>query len=72
MTLPAEAKSSALHLIESGVPVFIAKPAPEFPDGGHGGTGYLIPPGWLCLRDLVRPLARRASSERVAERSGRR
>lgn len=46
MALPAEAKASALHLIESGVPIFIAKPAPEFPEGGHGGTGYLIPPGW--------------------------
>lgn len=40
------AYGAALHLIEAGVPVFIARPAPEFPDGGHGDTGYLIPPNW--------------------------
>lgn len=40
----------ALHLIESGVPVFIARPAPEFPDGGHGGSGYLLPSRWQNTR----------------------
>lgn len=37
---------NARHLIESGVPVFLAKPSPSFPTGGHGDTGYLLPVGW--------------------------
>lgn len=45
-TTDQAAYDAAVHLIESGVPLFIAHPAPAFPDGGHGDTGYLIPAGW--------------------------
>jgi len=35
-----EAYAAAAHLIEWGIPVFIARRAPDFPHGGSGDTGY--------------------------------
>lgn len=41
-----EAFEAARHLIEHGVPLFVAEPAAEFPLGGSDGTGYWFPKGW--------------------------
>lgn len=44
------ALDQARHLAENGVPICVARPflrdGEWVPDGGHGGTGYLLPPGW--------------------------
>lgn len=40
------ALASARYLAESGVPIFLARPSDDFPDGGSDGNGYWIPPGW--------------------------
>lgn len=46
----ADALKHARHLIEHGVPVFLAAPAMRDgewdPTGGDGGTGYRLPKGW--------------------------
>ena len=41
-----EAYAAAAHLIEWGIPVFIARRAPDFPHGGSGDTGYEFPRAW--------------------------
>jgi hypothetical protein len=47
----AGALDVARALIKAGVPIFLAHPATDqarqwIPDGGAGGCGYWIPPGW--------------------------
>lgn len=49
--MPDPALDAARHLIDHGVPVFIAEPDTDTdgnwqPHGGHGGTGYWLPHGW--------------------------
>lgn len=51
----AEALRIARALINAGIPVFVAKQATDHtgewrPDGGHGGCGYWLPPGWQKTR----------------------
>jgi len=41
-----KAYAAAAHLIEWGVPLFIARRAPDFPHGGSGDTGYEFPRAW--------------------------
>lgn len=41
-----EAYRAAAHLIDWGIPVFIAKRARSFPHGGSGDTGYEFPQRW--------------------------
>lgn len=36
----------ARYLAECGVPIFLAKPSQDFPNGGSDGKGYFIPRGW--------------------------
>lgn len=45
---PAEYRAAA-HLIEMGVPIFIAHPHEDFPSGGSAG-GYVLPNGWQFTR----------------------
>lgn len=47
----AVALEVARELARAGVPVFVARPALDEsgewdPAGGHGGTGYVLPPAW--------------------------
>lgn len=53
-----DAYGSALHLIEHGVPLFLAEPAPSFPEGGSGSTGYQLPSSWQTTRPDPRILER--------------
>lgn len=41
-----EAYAAAVHLIEHGVPIFLAKKDPDWPNGGHDNSGYWFPPEW--------------------------
>lgn len=41
-----DAYAAAAHLIESGVPLFLARKAASYPSGGSGDTGYIFPDDW--------------------------